>query len=176
LAYLGRGIAWLFAPLGWGNWQAAVAAITGLIAKENVVGTFGILYGFGEVAENGLEVWGQMAVAFTGLTAFSFLVFNLLCAPCFAAMGAIKREMNNTKWFWFAVGYQCVFAYIVALWVYQFGMLFSGHFGVGTVFAFLLLAAFLFLLIFPKAKQQRVYGSLGAAAKKIFGRKQKEAA
>lgn len=155
LAKVGSFIAPIFAPLGWGNWKAAVAAITGLIAKENVVGTFGILYGFGEVSEYGKEMWAELAASFTGLTAFSFLVFNLLCAPCFAAMGAIKREMNNAKWFWIAIGYQCIFAYIVGLCIYQFGMLFTaGSFGVGTVVAFLLLAGFLFLLFRPAKKNQ----------------------
>ena len=147
LASIGNGIAFIFVPLGWGNWQASVAAFTGLIAKENVVGTFGILYGFAEVAEDGVEVWSQLAANFTGLSAFSFLVFNLLCAPCFAAMGAIRREMNNTKWFWFAIGYQCVFAYIVSLCIYQIGMLFTGSvLGIGTIIAFLLLAGFVYLL------------------------------
>ena len=152
LAIVGNAIAWIFRPLGWGDWQSAVAAITGLIAKENVVGTFGILFGFGEVAENGREIWGALAASFTTLSAYSFLVFNLLCAPCFAAMGAIKREMNSAKWFWIAIGYQCVFAYIAALCVYQFGMLFAGNFGVGTIVAFILLAGFLFLLFRPQKK------------------------
>ncbi|MDR3242409.1 MAG: ferrous iron transporter B [Clostridiales Family XIII bacterium] len=153
LANLGSAIAWIFAPLGWGNWKSAVAAITGLIAKENVVGTFGILFGFAEVSENGTEIWGRFATSFTTLTAFSFLVFNLLCAPCFAAMGAIKREMNNVKWFWIAVGYECGFAYIVSLCIYQFGMLFSsGYFGGGTVVAFVLLGLFLWLLLRPYPK------------------------
>ncbi|MDR0293757.1 MAG: ferrous iron transport protein B [Oscillospiraceae bacterium] len=147
LAKIGGFIAPLFAPLGWGDWQSSVAAITGLIAKENVVGTFGILFGFGEVAENGREVWTNLAAHYTVLAAYSFLLFNLLCAPCFAAMGAIRREMNNAKWFWFAVGYQCVFAYIVALCVYQLGLLFSaGSFGVGTAAAFALTAGFVFML------------------------------
>ena len=123
LSYIGRGLAWIFIPLGWGTWRNAVAAITGLVAKENVVGTFGILYGFSEVAEDGAEIWGNLAAAFTPASAMSFLVFNLLCAPCFAAMGAIKREMNNRKWFWFAIGYQTLFAYIVALVVYWVGTL-----------------------------------------------------
>jgi ferrous iron transport protein B len=117
-----------------------------LIAKENVVGTFGILFGFAEVTEDGVEVWGQLAASFTVLSAYSFLLFNLLCAPCFAAMGAIRREMNNAKWFWFAIGYQCVFAYIVAFCVYQFGMLLSGQFGIGIMAAFLFTAAFIFML------------------------------
>ncbi|MDR1465828.1 MAG: ferrous iron transport protein B [Oscillospiraceae bacterium] len=152
LAAAGSFLAPLFSPLGWGKWQAAVAAITGLIAKENVVGTFGILYGFGEVTAYGKEVWSQLAAAFTPLSAFSFLVFNLLCAPCFAAMGAIKREMNNLKWFFVAIGYQCSFAYVVSLCIYQIGRLFAGTFSAGTVAAFLLLAGFLFLLFRPAQK------------------------
>ena len=147
LAAIGNGIAWLFTPLGWGNWQSAVAAITGLIAKENVVGTFGILYGFAEVAEDGMEIWASLAASFTGVSAFSFLVFNLLCAPCFAAMGAIRREMNNPRWFWFAIGYQCGLAYVVSLCIYQLWMLFTGGgFGFWTIVALLLLAGFLYLL------------------------------
>ena len=126
LSYIGRGIAWIFIPLGWGTWRNAVAAITGLVAKENVVGTFGILYGFSEVAEDGAEIWSNLAAAFTPAAAMSFLVFNLLCAPCFAAMGAIKREMNNRKWFWFAIGYQTIFAYIVSFVVYWVGTLILG--------------------------------------------------
>jgi ferrous iron transport protein B len=146
----------VFTPLGWGSWQATVAAITGLIAKENVVGTFGILYGFAEVAEDGAEVWGALAASFTTLSAFSFLLFNLLCAPCFAAMGAIKREMNNIKWFWIAIGYQCIFAYIVALCTYQLGTLFSGGgFGIGTVFAILFVIAFVWLL-FRSGKKKSI--------------------
>ena len=148
LAAIGNAIAGIFAPLGWGNWQATVATVTGLIAKENVVGTFGVLYGFAEVAEDGVEIWGLLAANFTMLSAFSFMVFNLLCAPCFAAIGAIRREMNNPKWLWFAIGYQCGFAYVVALCVYQLGMLFStGAFGVGTVVAFLLAAGFIYMLV-----------------------------
>jgi ferrous iron transport protein B len=154
LAVLGKAIAHIFTPLGWGTWQAAVAAITGLIAKENIVGTFGILYGFGEAAENGSEVWSALAANFTTLAAYSFLVFNLLCAPCFAAMGAIKREMNNRKWFWAAIGYQCGLAYIVSLCIYQFGMMFSGSFGFGTIAAFLLTAGFLFMLFRPVVQKQ----------------------
>ncbi|MDR1560637.1 MAG: ferrous iron transporter B [Clostridiales bacterium] len=154
LAKLGGFIAPLFAPLGWGNWKSAVAAITGLIAKENVVGTFGILFGFAEVAEDGAEVWSALAASFTALTAYSFLLFNLLCAPCFAAMGAIHREMNNAKWFWIAVGYQCAFAYVVSLCVYQLGMLFTvGSFGIGTVAAILLLGGFIYLLFKPAEKR-----------------------
>jgi len=152
LAGIGSAVAWIFAPLGWGNWQAAVAAIMGLVAKENVVGTLGIFYGFAEVAEDGAEIWGSLAASFTTVSAFSFLVFNLLCAPCFAAMGAIKREMNNRKWFWFAIAYQCGFAYIAALCIYQFGTLFTtGAFGIGTVAAIVLTALFLWML-FRKQK------------------------
>lgn len=156
LAKLGSTISWLFIPLGWGNWKSAVAAITGLVAKENVVGTFGILYGFAEVAEDGSEIWGTLAGSMTAVAAYSFLVFNLLCAPCFAAMGAIKREMNNTRWFWFAVGYQTILAYIVALCVYQVGTLITtGSFGFFTVVAFALIAGFIYLLVRPeKAKSE----------------------
>ena len=150
LAAIGSGIAWIFTPLGWGNWKPAVAAITGLVAKENVVGTFGILYGFGEVAEDGAEIWGTLSGAMTQAAAYSCLVFNLLCAPCFAAMGAIKREMNNVKWFWFAIGYQTLLAYTVSLCVYQIGTWAStGLFGVGTIAALILIAAFLWLLFRP---------------------------
>jgi len=159
LAKIGGFIAPIFNPLGWGDWKSAVAAITGLIAKENVVGTFGILFGFAEVAEDGAEVWSLLAANFTVLTAYSFLLFNLLCAPCFAAMGAIRREMNNAKWFWAAIGYQCVFAYIAALCVYQLGTLFSaGSFGAGTVIAFALVAGFVFLLV-RKQKTAATAGS-----------------
>lgn len=155
LAAIGSAIAWIFAPLGWGDWKAAVAAITGLVAKENVVGTFGILFGFGEVAENGVEIWGTLSGAFTQISAYSFLVFNLLCAPCFAAMGAIKREMNNAGWFWFAIGYQTALAYIVALCVYQIGTwITTGAFGIGTAAAILLIIGFLYLLFRPYKKSQ----------------------
>lgn len=147
LAAIGNVFAWIFIPLGWGDWKSAVAAITGLIAKENVVGTFGILYGFAEVAEDGSEIWTALAAAMPALSAYSFLVFNLLCAPCFAAMGAIKREMNSLKWFWVAIGYQCAIAYIVSLCIYQFGMLFSGTFGIGVIFAVAFVAGFLYLLL-----------------------------
>lgn len=150
LASFGSLICWIFTPLGWGNWKAAVAALTGLVAKENVVGTFGILYGFGEVAENGAEIWGTLAGSMTAVSAYSFLVFNLLCAPCFAAMGAIKREMNNMKWFWFAIGYQTGLAYITSLCIYQIGTLITtGVFGPGTILAFLFVLGFLFLLFRP---------------------------
>ena len=155
LAAIGSAIAWIFNPLGWGNWKAAVAAITGLVAKENVVGTFGVLYGFGEVAEDGAEIWGSLAGSMTAVAAYSFLVFNLLCAPCFAAMGAIKREMNNAKWFWFAIGYQTLLAYVVSLCVYQIGTLITtGAFGIGTVVALLLIIGFLYLLFRPYKESQ----------------------
>lgn len=141
LAAIGNGIAWIFAPLGWGNWQAAVASITGLVAKENIVGTMGILYPGG---------WTEIGAAFTGLSGFSFLLFNLLCAPCFAAMGAIKREMNNIKWFWFAVGYQCVFAYVIAFMVFQFGSIFAGGLNViGLIFAVAVFAFMIYMLVRP---------------------------
>ena len=154
LAKVGSAIAWLFSPLGWTQagegWKMAVAAVTGLIAKENVVATFGMLFGFAEVAEDGAEVWGSLATVMTPVAAYGFLVFNLLCAPCFAAMGAIKREMNNAKWFWFAIGYQCILAYIVALCIYQLGTFFTGGgFGIGTAVAILLVAGFLYLLFRP---------------------------
>ena len=150
LAKIGNLIAWIFTPLGWGNWKMAVAAITGLVAKENVVGTFGQLFGFAEVAEDGTEIWGQLAGSMTVAAGYSFLVFNLLCAPCFAAMGAIKREMNNAKWFWFAIGYQCVLAYIVSLCIYQIGTLaMGGGFGLGTIVAFILILGFVYLLFRP---------------------------
>ena len=150
LASIGNIFAPLFIPLGWGDWKMAVAAITGLVAKENVVGTFGVLFGFAEVAEDGEEIWGQLAGSLSAVAAYSFLIFNLLCAPCFAAMGAIKREMNNIKWFWFAIGYQTVLAYVVSLCVYQLGTLFvTGAFGIGTVVAILLIIGFIYLLFRP---------------------------
>ena len=127
-----------------------MAAVTGLIAKENVVGTFGVLFGFAEVAEDGAEIWGQLAGSMTSIAAYSFLVFNLLCAPCFAAMGAIKREMNNVKWFWFAISYQTGLAYVVSFCIYQIGTLLTvGSFGIGTIAAFLLIAGFIYLLFRP---------------------------
>ena len=149
LAVLGGAVSFLFAPLGFGDWQATVATVTGLIAKENVVSTFGVLLGFAEVAEDGAEIWGNIALAFTPLSAYSFMIFNLLCAPCFAAMGAIKREMNNGRWTAAAIGYMCGFAYGAALIVYQLGGLITGEvpFGVGTVAALLVLAGFLYLLV-----------------------------
>lgn len=155
LANLGSAIAPLFAPLGWGDWQASVAAITGLVAKENVVATFGILYGFAEVAEDGSEIWGTLAASFTVAAAYSFLVFNLLCAPCFAAIGAIKREMNNAKWTIFAVAYQCVFAYVIAFMIFQFATFFTtGVFGIGLIIALLFLLVMLYLLFRPESKKQ----------------------
>ena len=145
LAKIGSAIAWIFAPLGWGNWQAVVASITGLVAKENIVGTLGVLYGGGDGS-----VYDAMAAAFTGITAYSFLVFNLLCAPCFAAIGAIKREMNNRKWTWFAIGYQCGFAYLVALMINQFGGWFIGAGNIiGTIVAVIVLAGLLYMLFRP---------------------------
>ena len=154
LARIGSAIAWIFAPLGWTQagegWKMAVAAVTGLIAKENVVATFGLLFGFAEVAEDGTEIWGNLASVMTPVASYGFLVFNLLCAPCFAAMGAIKQEMNNAKWFWFAIGYQCGLAYVVSLCIYQIGTLITtGIFGIGTAVAILLIIAILYLLFRP---------------------------
>lgn len=154
LANIGKGIAWIFTPLGWGNWQAAVASITGLVAKENIVGTMGILYG-GEQA----TVWQTLAVSFTTVTGFSFLVFNLLCAPCFAAIGAIKREMNNAKWTWFAIGYQCGFAYVIALMINQFGSLFLSGAKVnviGLIAAVLLLIGMIYMLLRPYKESNKL--------------------
>lgn len=148
LAVLGGIIAPIFAPLGFGDWKSAVATITGLVAKENVVGTFGILYGFGEVAEDGVEIWGTLASSMTAIAAYSFLVFNLLCAPCFAAMGAIKREMNNAKWFWFAIGYQTILAYLVSLCVFQIGtFIISGTFGLGVIAAICVIIGFIYMMV-----------------------------
>ena len=167
LASIGSVIAPLFAPLGWGDWKMAVAAVSGLIAKENVVGTFGILFGFGEVAEDGAEIWGQLAGSLSTVAAYSFLVFNLLCAPCFAAMGAIKREMNNTKWFWTAIGYQTLLAYVVSLCIYQIGNLFiGGGFGIGTVVAVLLIVGFVYLLVRPYKEST----TLNVSTKKMFSK------
>ena len=154
LAKIGSAIAWIFAPLGWTQagegWKMAVAAVSGLIAKENVVATFGLLFGFAEVAEDGSEIWGSLSQVMTPVAAYGFLVFNLLCAPCFAAMGAIKREMNNVKWFWFAIGYQCGLAYVAALCIYQIGTLITtGAFGLGTVAALVFIAVILYLLFRP---------------------------
>ena len=167
LASIGSVIAPLFAPLGWGDWKMAVAAVSGLIAKENVVGTFGILFGFGEVAEDGAEIWGQLAGSLSTVAAYSFLVFNLLCAPCFAAMGAIKREMNNTKWFFTAIGYQTLLAYVVSLCIYQIGNLFiGGGFGIGTVVAVLLIIGFVYLLVRPYKES----ATLNVSTNKMFSK------
>ena len=167
LASIGSVIAPLFAPLGWGDWKMAVAAVSGLIAKENVVGTFGILFGFGDVAEDGAELWGQLAGSLSTVAAYSFLVFNLLCAPCFAAMGAIKREMNNTKWFFTAIGYQTLLAYVVSLCIYQIGNLFiGGGFGIGTVVAVLLIIGFVYLLVRPYKES----ATLSVSTNKMFSK------
>ena len=145
LAAIGGAIDWIFVPLGWGNWQAVVASITGLVAKENIVGTLGVLYGGGDGS-----VYDAMAAAFTAITAYSFLVFNLLCAPCFAAIGAIKREMNSAKWTWFAIGYQCGFAYVIALMINQFGNLFTGSVNIlGVIVSVILLAGIIYMLCKP---------------------------
>jgi ferrous iron transport protein B len=145
LAKVGSAIAWIFAPLGWGNWQAAVASITGLVAKENIVATMGTLYGGGE-----LSVWAELARQFTPVTGMSFLIFNLLCAPCSAAIGAIKREMNIRKWTWFAIGYECGFAYAIALMVNQFGGAMTGNLNViGLIAALALLAGMIYMLFRP---------------------------
>ena len=166
LAAIGNAIAWIFIPLGWGDWRSAVAAVTGLVAKENVVGTFGILYGFAEVAEDGAEFWGTLAGSMTAVAAYSFLVFNLLCAPCFAAMGAIKREMNNAKWFWFAIGYQTILAYCTSLCIYQIGTLITtGSFGIFTVVAFLLVILFLYLLFRPYKESETLNVNMKRMAK-----------
>ena len=151
LSSIGGAIAWIFTPLGWGNWRAAVAAVTGLIAKENVVATFGQIYGFAEVAEDGVEVWGSLAASFTAVSAYSFLAFNLLCAPCFAAMGAIKREMNSAKWTFIAIGYECGLAYVVALIINQVGsLILYGTFTIGTIFGLAALIIMIILLFIPE--------------------------
>ena len=151
LAVIGKGISWIFIPLGWGDWKSAVAAVTGLVAKENVVGTFGILFHYGEVGEAGEEIWTNLSANMTAIAAYSYLVFNLLCAPCFAAMGAIKREMNNAKWFWFAIGYQCGLAYLVSLCIFQIGGLFTGAatFGFWTIVAIAIIIGFIYMLVRP---------------------------
>ncbi|MEG2200232.1 MAG: nucleoside recognition domain-containing protein, partial [Anaerovorax sp.] len=147
----------LFDPLGFGTWQASVGTFTGLIAKENVVGTFGVLYGFASAAEDGMEYWAMIAKDFTPLSAFSFMTFNLLCAPCFAAMGAIKREMNSAKWTWFAIGYLCVFAYTLSLIIYQLGLLITGGgFTILTGVALVLLLGFVYLLGFKRPYEETV--------------------
>ena len=156
LAVIGGAIAWIFKPLGWGNWQATVASITGLVAKENIVGTMGILYG------GSGTVYSTLASKFTGITAYSFLVFNLLCAPCFAAMGAIKREMNNAKWTWFAIGYQCVFAYAIALMINQFGQLFTGNMNiVGLIAALAVLVFMVYMLVKPYKEASKLSSKPG---------------
>lgn len=166
LAKIGSAIAWIFTPLGWGNWKAAVAAVTGLVAKENVVGTFGILFGFEEVAEDGAEVWSNVAAAFTPVAAYSYMVFNLLCAPCFAAIGAIKREMNSAKWTWFAIGYQCILAYAAALCINQFGTLATGGgFGMGVIVAVLIVAGFVYLLVRPYKESKKLTVHVKGAAR-----------
>ena len=151
LAAIGRCISWIFIPLGWGDWKSAVAAVTGLVAKENVISTFGILFHYGEVGEAGEEIWGNLAANMSAIAAYSYLVFNLLCAPCFAAMGAIKREMNNAKWFWFAIGYQCGLAYLVGLCIFQIGGLFTGvaTFGFWTIVAIAIIIGFIYMLFRP---------------------------
>ena len=171
LAKLGSAIGWIFAPLGWTQagqgWRMAVAAVTGLIAKENVVATFGMLFGFAEVAEDGAEIWGELSSVMTPVAAYGFMVFNLLCAPCFAAMGAIKREMNNAKWFWFAIGYQCILAYIVAMCIYQIGTVFTtGAFGIGTIVAVLFVIAFIYLLVRPYKVSDRLETNVKVARAK----------
>ena len=156
LAVIGNAIAWIFKPLGWGEWQSAVASITGLVAKENIVGTMGILYG------GSGTVYGNLAQAFTPISGYSFLVFNLLCAPCFAAIGAIKREMNNAKWTWFAIGYQCVFAYAVSLMIYQFGTMFTGS---GNVIGFVVALAVLVFMIYMLVKPYKESNKLTTKVK-----------
>ena len=157
LAALGNTVAWIFAPLGWGSWKPAVATVTGLIAKENVVGTFGILYKYGEVSEMGEEIWTNLQAEMTALAGYSFLVFNLLCAPCFAAIGAIKREMNSARWTWFAIGYQCGFAYLASLVIYQIGSAVTGNMNpVGLIVALAVLAGTLYLLFRPYKEATRL--------------------
>ncbi|MBQ2456002.1 MAG: ferrous iron transporter B, partial [Firmicutes bacterium] len=163
LARIGSAIAWIFAPLGWGNWQAAVASITGLVAKENIVGTMGILYGGGDAT-----VWQTLAQHFTRITGFSFLVFNLLCAPCFAAIGAIRREMNNAKWTWFAIAWQCGFAYCISLMINQFGGLFTGNVNfIGLIAAVAVLCVMVYMLFFKKYTEAT---KLTSDASKVYGK------
>ncbi len=168
LAAIGSALAWIFIPNGFGDWQSTVATVTGLVAKENVVGTFGILFKVGsEVAETDATLWTAVAAHYTALSAFSFMVFNLLCAPCFAAMGAIKREMNNAKWFWFAVGYQTGFAYVISLIIYRLGLLFTGGgFSVWTVIATLLLAGIIYLMVRPYKESDTLNINMPAAKAK----------
>ena len=166
LASIGNVIAPIFAPLGWGDWKMAVAAVTGLIAKEDVVGTFGVLFGFAEVAEDGAEIWGQLTGSMTGVAAYSFLIFNLLCAPCFAAIGAIKREMNSGKWTWFAIGYQTVLAYAVSLCVYQIGTAVTGGgFGIGAAVAVVVVIGFCYLLFRPYKESTKLTVDVKKTAK-----------
>ncbi|MBQ3391860.1 MAG: ferrous iron transport protein B [Lachnospiraceae bacterium] len=170
LARIGQAIGWIFWPLGWNvngeGWKAAVAAVTGLVAKENVVATYGVLYGFEEVAEAGDEIWGSFAASFgrSGLIAYSFLVFNLLCAPCFAAIGAIRREMNNAKWTWFAICYQCLFAYAVSLIIYQVGSALTGQIHpIGLIAALIVLAAIIYQLFKPYKESQKFTSAVKVA-------------
>ena len=151
LAKVGSAVSWIFIPLGWGNWQAAVASITGLVAKENIVGTMGVLYGGGE-----LSTYQMLALKFTGVSGMSFLVFNLLCAPCFAAIGAIKREMNNAKWTLFAIGWQCGFAYVIALMINQFGNIFTGNLNIIGLIVSILLLGFMVYMLFIKKYHEAV--------------------
>lgn len=169
LASLGGVVSWVFAPLGFGSWQATVATVTGLIAKENVVGTFGVLYGFAEVAENGEEIWANVARDFTMLTAYSFMIFNLLCAPCFAAMGAIKREMNSGRWTAIAIGYMCLLAYCTSLVVYQLGGLITGEVGFNffTLVALALVGLALWLLVRPDPRHRAPAARQAAAAETL---------
>jgi ferrous iron transport protein B len=163
LAAVGNFIAPLFSPLGFGGWKPAVATFTGLIAKENVVGTFGVLYGFAEVAEDGLEIWSNIALDFTALSAYSFMLFNLLCAPCFAAMGAIKTEMNSAKWTWAAIGYMTVFAYAVSLIANQLGLWIGGNgFTVGTAVGLVVLAVLLYFLFRKNPYEEKARAIKGA--------------
>lgn len=158
LAAVGGAIAWIFIPLGWGNWQAAVASITGLVAKENIVGTMGILYSGG---------WPEIGANFSEISGYSFLAFNLLCAPCFAAIGAIRREMNNAKWTWFAIGYQCLFAYAVALMINQIGSAFTGNLNIiGLLFAIVILGGMVYMLVRPYKEATRLTTEVVTKAKK----------
>ena len=167
LCAIGSAIAVIFKPLGFGNWQMSVAAVTGLVAKENVVGTLGILFGFGEVAEDGAEFWPQLAAMFTGPSAYAFLVFNLLCAPCFAAMGAIKREMNSQKWFWIAIGYQTLLAYVAALCINQIGSAVIGQGSVpGMIVAIVIIVVFLYFLLRPY-KESETFSTEKAASIRV---------
>ena len=166
LANIGNAFAWIFAPLGWGTWKPAVAAITGLMAKENVVGTFGILYHVSDVnADTGEGIWQLLRADYTPISAYSFLVFNLLCAPCIAAMSAIRREMSSVKWFWTAVGYQCGFAYIVGMIIYQIGsLIITGKFGIGTIFGFIGIIAIIYGLVRKPYEERHPEQKAGARA------------